>query len=343
MSIPFFAINPANALLSVSRFNRRWVVGICLVLAGCATDPNGVHTAFNGSNASDEIGYTWQTRPDPIGEFIARKRTENIKINPEDVNNVLARQALTQLGIRYRFGGKSPETGFDCSGLVFYSAQESLGLKLPPRSDDMAKLGSNIERNQLQVGEVVFFNTMGRRFSHVGVYLGDSKFVHSPATGGVVRIEDLNERYWDKRFTGARRLEGAEFASAVPNTSLNDAAPITISTQGTYGSISAHKPTSAHLNSSQPRQTTLIKDKKPAARANASKLDDKSSSKVTAKSGSQSETKSASKSSAKSGNKTDAKPEPQSIASKSSTSTSQQTRDPKLATSTKPAQTTTNR
>ncbi len=86
-------------------------------------------------------------------------------------------------------------------------------MKLPPRADDIAKLGNNVTRQDLQVGDLVFFNTMGRRYSHVGVYIGDSKFVHSPAAGGVVRVENMNERYWDKRFTGARRLDPTEVAS----------------------------------------------------------------------------------------------------------------------------------
>ncbi len=123
-----------------------------------------------------------------------------------DINHPLARQALTQLGIRYRWGGKSPETGFDCSGLVLYSAQQSLGLKLPPRSYEIAMFGIDVPRNNLQVGDLVFFNTLGRRNSHVGVYLGDDQFVHSPSAGGVVIIEDMKMAYWTKRYNGARRL-----------------------------------------------------------------------------------------------------------------------------------------
>jgi len=171
--------------------------------------------------------FSWQDTVDPIGEFLAKQQSAGIQINPDSINHPLAKQMLTQLGIRYRFGGKSPSTGFDCSGLVGYSAQESLGLKLPPRSDEMAQIGLNVERDQLQVGDLVFFNTMGRRYSHVGVYLGDSKFVHSPAAGGVVRVEDMNQRYWDKRFTGARRLEGIELAST--SATVSDAPPVTAS------------------------------------------------------------------------------------------------------------------
>ena len=78
----------------------------------------------------------------------------------------------------------------------------------------MAKLGNTVARSDLQVGDLVFFNTMGKRYSHVGVYIGDSKFVHSPARGGVVRIEDMNERYWTTRYTGARRLDTTQVANS---------------------------------------------------------------------------------------------------------------------------------
>ena len=129
------------------------------------------------------------------------------------IDHPLATQALSQLGIRYRWGGKSPETGFDCSGLIVYSAQRSLGLKLPPRSDDIAKFGDSVKKNDLKVGDLVFFNTLGTRYSHVGVYLGQNKFVHAPTRGSVVRVEDMTLRYWTARYTGARRLDPTLIAS----------------------------------------------------------------------------------------------------------------------------------
>lgn len=180
------------------------------LLAGCAGTQPQQTSSLEWERYSS--GYDWQASSDPIGALMARLRN-GTAYKTGEVTNPLAAHALTQLGIRYRFGGKSPDTGFDCSGLVGYSAQQSLGLKLPPRADDMAKLGNNVSRSQLQVGDLVFFNTMGRTYSHVGVYIGDSKFVHSPARGGVVRVEDMNERYWDKRFTGARRLDATELAN----------------------------------------------------------------------------------------------------------------------------------
>jgi cell wall-associated NlpC family hydrolase len=129
-------------------------------------------------------------------------------------NALLAGEALNYLGIRYRYGGESPSTGFDCSGLVGYVAEQSLGLKLPRVSSQLAQMGTAVSRDNLQVGDLVFFNTMGRRYSHVGIYLGEDRFVHSPSRGGVVRIERMDMAYWSKRYNGARRLDTTMVASA---------------------------------------------------------------------------------------------------------------------------------
>lgn len=123
----------------------------------------------------------------------------------ESVQEVLGK-ALDLIGIRYRRGGTSPETGFDCSGFVNHVFREGLGLYLPHNAKQISNEGEVIGKNELQPGDLVFFNTMRRAFSHVGIYLGDNKFVHAPRSGGVVRVEDMNESYWKKRFNGARRI-----------------------------------------------------------------------------------------------------------------------------------------
>ena len=114
--------------------------------------------------------------------------------------------ALDLLGIRYRRGGSSPESGFDCSGFVSHVFREGLGLILPRSSKEMSKSGEVVSKDELKPGDLVFFNTMRSAFSHVGIYLGDNQFVHAPRAGGRVRIEDLRENYWVKRFNGARRV-----------------------------------------------------------------------------------------------------------------------------------------
>lgn len=116
-------------------------------------------------------------------------------------------RALDFIGVRYKRGGNSPETGFDCSGFVKYLYNETLGLVLPHNAKAIAQEGERVEKTELQPGDLVFFNTMRRAFSHVGIYLGDNLFIHAPRTGARVRIEDMSDRYWSRRFNGARRIQ----------------------------------------------------------------------------------------------------------------------------------------
>ncbi|WP_322058192.1 C40 family peptidase [Paraburkholderia sp. J63] len=115
--------------------------------------------------------------------------------------------ALNMIGVRYRWGGNTPDSGLDCSGFVRYVFQDTLGLNLPRRAEEMSRVGEKVSMSNLKPGDLVFFNTMRRTFSHVGIYIGDNKFVHSPSTGSTIRVDDLDSGYWEKRFTGARRIE----------------------------------------------------------------------------------------------------------------------------------------
>ncbi|HEX2829564.1 MAG TPA: C40 family peptidase [Burkholderiales bacterium] len=119
----------------------------------------------------------------------------------------LVMQALGYLGIRYKYGGNSPETGFDCSGLVRYVVGEAFGLVLPRDARSISRHGASVSTDDLQPGDLVFFNTMRRPFSHVGIYVGDGRFIHAPASGGAVELVNMADRYWAARFNGARRLE----------------------------------------------------------------------------------------------------------------------------------------
>ena len=119
-------------------------------------------------------------------------------------------RSLSLLGVRYRFGGNSPDTGLDCSGLVRHVYQGAIGLVLPRRAEEISRKGERVTLDQLRAGDLVFFNTLRRAFSHVGVYIGDNRFVHAPSAGGRVRVESIDTRYWLKRFSGARRLDVAE-------------------------------------------------------------------------------------------------------------------------------------
>ena len=121
----------------------------------------------------------------------------------------LVMTAMNFLGVPYRRGGNNAEEGFDCSGFTRYIFEHSVGLVLPRRADEQATTAglAKVERDDLKPGDLVFFNTLRRTFSHVGIYVGDGKFIHAPRTGAKVRVEDMRIAYWAQRFTGARRAE----------------------------------------------------------------------------------------------------------------------------------------
>jgi NlpC/P60 family len=117
-------------------------------------------------------------------------------------------QAMSLIGVKYKWGGATPEAGLDCSGFVRYVFQNSMNIALPHNALGMAQSGSSIDKEELKPGDLVFFNTLGRTFSHVGIYMGDNRFIHSPRAGKSVEITNLNQSYWSSRFTGARRYDG---------------------------------------------------------------------------------------------------------------------------------------
>jgi cell wall-associated NlpC family hydrolase len=127
--------------------------------------------------------------------------------------------AMSYLGVPYRRGGNTADEGFDCSGFTRHIYQLAFGLTLPRRADEQATMraASQIDKSELQPGDLVFFNTLKRTFSHVGIYVGDGKFIHAPRTGAVVRVDSMNNSYWAPRFDGARRVS-APSAHAVADT-----------------------------------------------------------------------------------------------------------------------------
>jgi cell wall-associated NlpC family hydrolase len=130
----------------------------------------------------------------------------------------LVLSAMHFLGVRYRFGGTSEETGFDCSGFTRHVFENSVGLLLPRRSSEQANAPGllNIRQDDLKPGDLVFFNTMRSAFSHVGIYVGEGKFIHAPRTGSTVRVEDMRQDYWTRRFDGARRVPQLSTGTGTP-------------------------------------------------------------------------------------------------------------------------------
>ena len=114
--------------------------------------------------------------------------------------------AMGFVGVPYRRGGTNASTGFDCSGFVRSMFEQTVGKVLPRRASEQAAATEKIDKQDLKPGDLVFFNTMRQTFSHVGIYVGDNKFIHSPKPGQQVRVDDMRQAYWDRRFTGARRV-----------------------------------------------------------------------------------------------------------------------------------------
>lgn len=154
-----------------------FVVGATLMLGGCAIGPQTAAVSHR------------QISPDS-----ARERSD------------IALAAMSLLDVRYQWGGRGPATGFDCSGLVRHVFAESTGRKISGNSAQLAAQSTPVDHSDLQPGDLVFFNTLGPTFSHVGVYIGSGRFVHASNERTGVRVDHLSNSYYAKRFEGARSL-----------------------------------------------------------------------------------------------------------------------------------------
>lgn len=152
-----------------------------LLLAACASTPPARYNA----------------QPRPAGTPM---------VDPSAGLEEVSIQAMSLVGTPYRYGGNTPDSGFDCSGLVRYVVLRAANVNLPRTTEAMGERGVSLERSQVASGDLVFFNTTGRANSHVGIYVGQNRFVHAPSTGGTVRLEDMTKSYWASRYNGARRV-----------------------------------------------------------------------------------------------------------------------------------------
>ena len=181
-------------------------------MADGANGTNGANPA-NGANSANS-----STSDDPVANFLSGRGllpstrpvtqlAQEVRSTASDMASELVLSAMNFLGVPYRRGGESTETGFDCSGFTRHVFEHSIGLILPRRAVEQANSPTLIAVQQadLKPGDLVFFNTLRHAFSHVGIYIGDNKFIHSPRPGGEVRVEDIRQAYWAKRFDGARR------------------------------------------------------------------------------------------------------------------------------------------
>ncbi|MES2355959.1 MAG: C40 family peptidase [Pseudomonadota bacterium] len=140
------------------------------------------------------------TTPKP--NSILSGTVENVRATASE----LIIHAMGLLGVNYQYGGNTPSTGFDCSGFVSHVFREAAGVALPHSAYQMSLVGQKISNKELQPGDLVFYNTLKRAFSHVGIYVGNNQFIHSPSPGKAVEIVDMKDRYWLNRYQGARRV-----------------------------------------------------------------------------------------------------------------------------------------
>lgn len=149
---------------------------------------------------------------DDMDKFLADKglfnKIDQVRQSVGNKASELVVNAMGFLGVPYRRGGNSAETGVDCSGFVKAIYEQTVGLILPRRAEQQAAATQRIDKTELQPGDLVFFNTLKRTFSHVGIYVGDGKFIHAPKPGAEVRVESMGVAYWARRFDGARRVQG---------------------------------------------------------------------------------------------------------------------------------------
>ena len=174
----------------------------CLALAVIIW--SGSAAAQNTPSVSDELG-SWLAHKGLLSQMSQASQSVTNKASE------LVVHAMGFLGVPYQRGGGTVETGFDCSGFVKAIFEQTIGLALPRKAEQQAADTQRIDKKELVPGDLVFFNTMHRTYSHVGIYVGDGKFIHSPKPGAEVRIESLGAAYWNRRFDGARRVgNGAE-------------------------------------------------------------------------------------------------------------------------------------
>lgn len=178
-----------------------------ILISAVAADPSPIIS--NDTPSEERAPNTVEADSKPAPRPVQGKTKAKVNIDKVDINTQeLILQALTLIGVNYRYGGKSPETGLDCSGLVRYVFSQSMQMALPHNALAISKMGNTVDREALKPGDLVFFNTLRRQFSHVGIYMGDDLFIHAPSSGGGVSVVNMRDKYWQKRYNGARRITG---------------------------------------------------------------------------------------------------------------------------------------
>ncbi|KAA0074243.1 peptidoglycan endopeptidase [Paraburkholderia sp. T12-10] len=224
---------------------RSWsVILVVLSLAACSSAPPKAGRTGGGSAYGNNA---LRTMPPGSPRFVDHS------IGREEISI----QAMSLVGVPYRWGGNTPDSGFDCSGLVRYVVARAADVDLPRTTADISHRGESIEPDEVAPGDLIFFNTTGRPHSHVGIYVGKLRFVNAPSTGGTVRIDYLTNPYWAKHFDGIRRV-----APPLARPSPFDAPTEQAATETPTAPIS---PPALSRSSSAPSATAAVEDPIDAA------------------------------------------------------------------------------
>ena len=176
--------DPVRRLAGLNLLRVGLMMGSAAALAGCASSS--------------------RQRARAAAPVPARPRSDDLPGTEVGVEVVV--QAMGLIGVPYQWGGNDPREGFDCSGLVNHVYLQAAGLRLPRTSRLISERGRRVARTRLAPADLVFFNTSRQAFSHVGIYIGDDRFVHAPSSGSLVRVDSMERTYWRQRYVGARRL-----------------------------------------------------------------------------------------------------------------------------------------
>lgn len=215
-----FIANP----LSQGQSQKTFVSKAAVFIASIACVLMGLSFSVSANTASADQAKDSATESfTQAGKAYFNRAADKLVDSVSGRSESLINQAMELIGVRYRWNTEVPQSGLDGSGFVAYVFKDKLGFLIPRKTSQMSRVGKSVSRDELQPGDLVFFNTMRLTFSHVGIYVGDNKFIHSPSKGTSVRVDDMSSLYWDKRFDGARRLDGSDdFSDQERKTLMNE-------------------------------------------------------------------------------------------------------------------------
>lgn len=251
---------------------RMWRFGVTIGLSLCMS--------LSQADPMDDVVVSIQN---PTSQDAAKDPKKDAAVRKEEAGDVIM-HAMGLLGVAYRFGGSNPNQGLDCSGFIQYVFKSSMRVNLPRTAAQMAKTGQSVERENLKAGDLVFFNTRGFPNSHVGLFIGNDKFMHAPRAGKNVEVVSLSNKYWSARFNGARRIDSsnraAAFVTKTPDTSVISTPSLKVESRNPPAATKqAAKPVEKAASSKNTKTSKNTKQEAAKTSSKKSSTDSKKSSK----------------------------------------------------------------